>query len=60
MLLVSSHLLDQNPDPTEPQVREALQGNLCRCTGYDNIVDAVLTAARSRRQEVTPTPFTGD
>jgi aerobic carbon-monoxide dehydrogenase small subunit len=57
MLLVSSHLLDQNPDPTEHQVREALRGNLCRCTGYDNIIDAVLTAARSRRQEVTKTPF---
>ncbi len=38
--------LRDNPTPTEPEVREALSGNLCRCTGYQNIVDAVLLAAR--------------
>jgi aerobic carbon-monoxide dehydrogenase small subunit len=38
--------LRDNPHPTEPEVREALSGNLCRCTGYQNIVDAVLLAAR--------------
>jgi carbon-monoxide dehydrogenase small subunit len=38
------------PDPDERQVREALSGNLCRCTGYQHIVDAVLAAAAERRQ----------
>jgi carbon-monoxide dehydrogenase small subunit len=38
--------LRDRPDPSEPEVREALSGNLCRCTGYQNIVDAVLLAAR--------------
>ena len=42
-------LLAENPDPDEPQVREALSGNLCRCTGYNKIVDAVLDPARARR-----------
>ncbi len=37
--------LRDNPDPTEPEIREALSGNLCRCTGYQNIVDAVKLAA---------------
>lgn len=37
--------LQQNPHPTEPEIREALSGNLCRCTGYQHIVDAVLIAA---------------
>ena len=38
-------LLRENPSPTEEQVREGLEGNLCRCTGYHNIVRAVLAAA---------------
>jgi carbon-monoxide dehydrogenase small subunit len=38
--------LAENPDPTEQEVREAISGNLCRCTGYQNIVDAVLLAAQ--------------
>lgn len=42
-------LLDSNPDPTEPEVRHWLAGNLCRCTGYDKIVRAVLEAAASLR-----------
>ncbi len=43
-------LLDQNPDPTEQQVRRWLAGNLCRCTGYDKIVRAVLDAASVMRE----------
>jgi carbon-monoxide dehydrogenase small subunit len=39
--------LAENPNPTEAQVREAISGNLCRCTGYQHIVDAVLLASRS-------------
>jgi carbon-monoxide dehydrogenase small subunit len=38
-------LLNENPDPTEEEVRDGLEGNLCRCTGYQNIVRAVLAAA---------------
>jgi aerobic-type carbon monoxide dehydrogenase small subunit (CoxS/CutS family) len=38
-------LLDENPDPTEAEVREALKGNLCRCTGYQKYVEAILDAA---------------
>jgi carbon-monoxide dehydrogenase small subunit len=40
-------LLQENPNPTEDQVREGLEGNLCRCTGYHNIIRAVLAAATS-------------
>jgi carbon-monoxide dehydrogenase small subunit len=46
-LIVATHdLLARNPDPTEPEIREALAGNLCRCTGYEKILDAVRLAAR--------------
>jgi carbon-monoxide dehydrogenase small subunit len=45
MMLTSRALLDRNPDPSEEDVRWALSGNLCRCTGYQNIVKAVLWAA---------------
>jgi len=48
--LVTVHeLLTENPEPTEAEVREALSGNLCRCTGYVNIIKAVLDAARRLR-----------
>jgi aerobic carbon-monoxide dehydrogenase small subunit len=46
MVLAAVSYLRENPDPTEAEVREALEGNLCRCTGYHNIVKAVLDAAR--------------
>jgi carbon-monoxide dehydrogenase small subunit len=45
-LIVSTHdLLQRNPQPSDPEIREALAGNLCRCTGYEKIMDAVRTAA---------------
>ena len=43
--------LDRHPDPTEAEIRDALSGNLCRCTGYHNIVTAVMKAAARRRAE---------
>ncbi len=46
MMLAAKALLDENPDPTEDEVRWALSGNLCRCTGYQNIVKSVLWAAK--------------
>jgi aerobic carbon-monoxide dehydrogenase small subunit len=45
MVMAAVSLLQENPNPTEEQVREGLEGNLCRCTGYHNIVQAVLAAA---------------
>lgn len=48
-IMQTEALLNQNPDPTEEQVRFFLAGNLCRCTGYDKIVRAVLAAADKRR-----------
>jgi carbon-monoxide dehydrogenase small subunit len=47
MIMATVGLLSQNPAPTEQQVREGLEGNLCRCTGYHNIVRAVLAAAEA-------------
>lgn len=46
MILAAKAYLDERPSPTEADVREALAGNLCRCTGYQKIADAVLAAAR--------------
>ena len=46
MLISSRALLDRNPSPSEDDIREALVGNLCRCTGYNRIVDAVQDSAR--------------
>jgi carbon-monoxide dehydrogenase small subunit len=48
-LIAAKALLDRNPNPSEPDVRYALAGNLCRCTGYDKIVKAVLDAAKEMR-----------
>ena len=49
VLVAAKALLDRNPDPTEEEVRYWLAGNLCRCTGYNKIVEAVLDAAREMR-----------
>jgi aerobic-type carbon monoxide dehydrogenase small subunit (CoxS/CutS family) len=46
ILMTMSAFLSENPSPTESEVREALSGNLCRCTGYQNIVDAVLSLSK--------------
>jgi aerobic carbon-monoxide dehydrogenase small subunit len=45
MIMQSAWLLEQNPDPTEAEIREGISGNLCRCTGYVNIVKAIQQAA---------------
>jgi carbon-monoxide dehydrogenase small subunit len=47
MVMAATSLLKENPHPTEQEVREGLEGNFCRCTGYHNIVRAVLAAADS-------------
>ncbi len=45
MLLSATYLLRHNPQPTEDEIRKAIQGNICRCTGYVNIVEAISAAA---------------
>lgn len=45
MIIAAKQLLADNPDPTEPEIRHGLEGNLCRCTGYQHIVNAVKSAA---------------
>ncbi|MHB1988942.1 MAG: (2Fe-2S)-binding protein [Acidimicrobiales bacterium] len=53
MMLTARWLLDHNPDPDEATIREAISGNLCRCTGYENIVRAIRWAAAHPAQEVS-------
>ena len=52
MMMTSSALLEQNPHPTEDEIRHAISGNLCRCTGYMNIVKAVQYAADKMAEKV--------
>jgi carbon-monoxide dehydrogenase small subunit len=53
MIMAGADLIARNPNPSEAEVREALAGNLCRCTGYHNIVKAVLSAAQASSQGVS-------
>jgi len=52
MLMAAKALLDASPNPSREQVIEAISGNLCRCTGYEPIVDAILAAAAEMRGRV--------
>ena len=56
MIMAATDLLARNPDPTEDEVRHALEGNLCRCTGYHNIVQAVLQCAKHPEGAKIPVP----
>jgi len=56
MIMAAAGLLAENPNPTEEEVRHALEGNLCRCTGYHNIVKAVLDAAKSKSATTSAQP----
>jgi aerobic-type carbon monoxide dehydrogenase small subunit (CoxS/CutS family) len=51
MILTAKHLLARNPDPTDPEINEALSGNLCRCTGYTQILASVRKAIELLRKE---------
>jgi carbon-monoxide dehydrogenase small subunit len=46
MLMSAKHLLEQNPSPTEEEIRKGIQGNICRCTGYVNVVKAIQAVAK--------------
>jgi len=50
MMLTARHLLDNNPDPDEREIREAISGQLCRCTGYENIVRSIRWAAEAEAE----------
>jgi carbon-monoxide dehydrogenase small subunit len=50
MIISAKALLDKNPNPTREEIREAISGNLCRCTGYQKIVDAIEAAAKMMRE----------
>ncbi|MCX2185732.1 (2Fe-2S)-binding protein [Streptomyces sp. SKN60] len=52
LLVASDELLEHNPNPTDADIREALSGNLCRCTGYEKIMDAVRLAAARQSEDV--------
>ena len=54
VIMCAADLLASNPSPTEAEVRHSLEGNLCRCTGYQNIVDSVLAAADTMRGAPAP------
>jgi carbon-monoxide dehydrogenase small subunit len=56
MIMAAADLLQRNPNPTEEEVRHGLEGNLCRCTGYHNIVKAVLDAAKAGDGGTLETP----
>jgi carbon-monoxide dehydrogenase small subunit len=53
MLIAAQALLDTNPRPTDEQIRDAIAGNLCRCTGYQQIVDAIALAAERMAKGAT-------
>ena len=50
MIMAAADLLERNPNPTDEEIRHGLEGNLCRCTGYHNIVEAVQAAARASQE----------
>src|SRR5439155_7506324 len=56
IILSAKGLLDEHPDPTVPEIRDALAGNLCRCTGYTKMIEAIQVAARALRDDRASNP----
>ena len=56
VIMAAKALLDENPDPSEEEIKDALAGNLCRCTGYSKMIEAVRAVARAGRDERTASP----
>jgi carbon-monoxide dehydrogenase small subunit len=59
MIMAASDLLARNPDPSEAEIRHAIEGNYCRCTGYQNIVAAIRQAGQIMRGEEVAVPIEG-
>jgi len=59
-LVASQALLDSNPSPSNDEISEAIEGNLCRCTGYQQIVDSIQEAAKIHRGEIEPPKAASD
>jgi carbon-monoxide dehydrogenase small subunit len=59
-IMASAYLLEQNPNPTDDEIRRGLEGNLCRCTGYVNIIKSVQTAARTMSGAGSAAPAAGE
>jgi carbon-monoxide dehydrogenase small subunit len=59
MIMVAADLLSHDDDPSEDEIRHALEGNICRCTGYHNIVAAVQAAAVAMRESATTSAAAG-
>jgi carbon-monoxide dehydrogenase small subunit len=55
MMMTAEAFLRENPNPTDDEIRHAISGNLCRCTGYVNIVKAIQHAAKAQREQAAPT-----
>jgi carbon-monoxide dehydrogenase small subunit len=53
MIMAAAALLKQNPSPTEPEIRDGIRGNICRCTGYEHIVNAIQHAARMQTPQAS-------
>ena len=51
MILTAKTLLDENPDPTEEEIINFMQGNICRCTGYKKIIESILAAAKKMNEK---------
>jgi carbon-monoxide dehydrogenase small subunit len=60
MIMAAKALLNENPDPNEEEIKEALQGNLCRCTGYAKIIEAVLSAKKNIHRTTEERRHPGD
>jgi carbon-monoxide dehydrogenase small subunit len=61
MIVAAKALLDENPHPTREAIREGISGNLCRCTGYQKIVEAIeaVSSQRTEKNEKIPSPSSG-
>jgi carbon-monoxide dehydrogenase small subunit len=59
MIVAAKYLLDNNPRPTEEEIRHGISGNLCRCTGYQKIVQAIAAAAERMAGSPSPSPAAG-
>ncbi len=60
MILAAKALLDENPNPSEEEIKDAIAGNICRCTGYVQIIDAIRSASRAKQEEIKVVAWQSD